>query len=141
ASHAGPAPTLNLALRQQAAPPRDARDGRAILETLDRIDTTPVALDPTALREREFLAGCDAVEAVCWLGARLAEALAHAHGTGVLHRDVKPANVLVNRYGRPLLADFNVAAATRGDEEALLGGTLAYMAPEHLAAFTSHLHR
>jgi len=64
-------------------------------------------------RDREFLADCDLVEAACWIGARLAEALAHAHGQGVLHRDVKPANILLNRYGRPFLADFNIAFAGR----------------------------
>lgn len=119
----------------------ERRDGRAILDILDAEDTGPVALDPTGLREREFLAGCDAIEAACWVGARLAEALAHAHGLGVLHRDVKPANVLVNRYGRPLLADFNVAFTTRDDNMELLGGTLAYMAPEHLEAFAADVPR
>jgi hypothetical protein len=118
---------------------RDRREwsGRAILEAIDAVSTDTVALDPAALRDREFLAECDFVEAVCWLGTRLAEALAHAHSLGVLHRDVKPANVLLNRYGRPLLADFNIAfAAGPGGEKTPLGGTLAYMAPEHLEAFT-----
>ncbi len=115
------------------------RDGRAILEVLDSMETGPVALDLAGLREREFLAGCDGVEAACWLGARLAEALAHAHGLAVLHCDIKPANVLLNRYGRPFLADFNVSADTCGEggEQAPLGGTLAYMSPEHLEAFAS----
>ena len=74
------------------------------------------ALDLAALRDRELLAELDFIEAGCWMGARLAEALAHAHRLGVLHRDVKPANILVNRYGRPLLVDFNVASTTAGDE-------------------------
>ena len=104
---------------------------------LDEVDTGPVPLDPAALRERKFLAGCDYVQAVCWLGARLAEALAHAHDNGILHRDVKPANVLLNRFGRPFLADFNLSFAGRseGADETPFGGTLAYMAPEHLEAF------
>src|SRR5438105_2308679 len=100
-------------------------DGRAILEAIDACSTEPATFDPAALRDREFLAGCGFVEAVCWVGARLAEALAHAHRQGVLHRDVKPANILVNRYGRPLLADFNVASAPRAGGEDALGGTLA----------------
>jgi serine/threonine protein kinase len=108
-------------------------NGQLILDILDAANSDTVPLDPAALREREFLACCPFDEAVGWLGARLAEALAHAHALGVLHRDVKPANVLLNRYGRPMLADFNVAFVAGGP--AALGGTLTYMAPEHLDAF------
>lgn len=112
--------------------------GQVILEAVDRLSTQPAALDPAALRDRETLENCDFVEAVCWLGVRLAEALAHAHSQGVLHRDIKPANILVNRYGRPLLADFNLAfdpQHLRGSAPEVFGGTLAYMSPEHLDAF------
>jgi len=132
-----PGTTLEHVIEGLAERSPRRRSGRAVLEILDAVDTGPAPFDPAALREREFLAGCDYVEAVCWLGARLAEALAHAHGLGVLHRDIKPANVLLNRYGRPFLADFNVAfAASRDGETAdTFGGTLAYMAPEHLDAF------
>src|SRR5207302_2986567 len=89
-----------------------------------------------ALRDREMLAQCDFIEAVCWLGSRLAEALAHAHSRGVLHRDIKPANILLNHYGRPMLSDFNLAhCERRGLEAEHFGGTLQYMSPEHLTAF------
>jgi hypothetical protein len=88
------------------------------------------------LRDRELLAAADFFEAVCWIGARLAEAIDYAHSQGTLHRDIKPGNILVNPYGRPLLADFNLAHPTRRIAEAdSYGGTLAYMAPEHLDAF------
>jgi tetratricopeptide (TPR) repeat protein len=67
--------------------------------------------------------------------ARLAEGLAHAHERGILHRDVKPSNVLIAADGQPLLLDFNLSQDQAADPaEAVLGGTVAYMAPEHLRA-------
>src|SRR5262249_14981826 len=78
------------------------------------------------------------VEAVLWLGSRLADGLAHAPERGILHRDLKPANVLLTDEGQPMLLDFNLAEDTklRGSvTAAMLGGTLPYMSPEQLAAF------
>ena len=76
------------------------------------------------------------------MGARLAEALEHAHDRGILHRDIKPSNVLIMSDGMPMLLDFNLAReSVVGEEtgaeasgEATLGGTVDYMAPEHLEA-------
>jgi serine/threonine protein kinase len=45
----------------------------------------------------------------CDLGVKIADALADAHALGVLHRDVKPANLLMSRFGEPQLADFGLA--------------------------------
>jgi serine/threonine protein kinase len=111
--------------------------GRAIVDALDAMTSEAVAFDPAAMRDRSRLEQDDFLQAVCWMGARLAEALAYAHNRGVLHCDIKPANVLVTRYGRPMLADFNVAATIGpdADPKARLGGTFSYMAPEHLEAF------
>ena len=76
------------------------------------------------------------VEAVLWIGARLADGLAHAHERGILHRDLKPANVLLGDDGQPMLLDLNLAQDMRsGSPQALVGGTLAYMSPEQLRAF------
>lgn len=68
------------------------------------------------------------------LALRLAEALAYAHAQGVAHRDVKPANVLLDGAGEPHLADFGLAhlrdASVRMTRAGAVMGTLAYMAPE-----------
>lgn len=82
-------------------------------------------------------------EIVCRWGAKLADALAFAHRRGVLHCDVKPANILLDSAGRPKLVDFNVAHRTEGVDEGI-GGTIPYMSPEQLAAYAerdSHLRR
>ena len=49
------------------------------------------------------------------VGVRIADALAAVHRFGVLHRDVKPANILIDRYGNPGLAGFGLASVA-GDE-------------------------
>ena len=67
---------------------------------------------------------------------QLAEGLAHAHARGIVHSDLKPANVLLADDGTPLLMDFNLAgdSAASDYETLVVGGTLAYMSPEHLQA-------
>ncbi len=72
------------------------------------------------------------VELVLRLIARLADGLAHAHETGILHLDIKPANVLLADDGQPLLLDFNLAFDVRAGDRERAGGTLPYMAPEQL---------
>lgn len=64
-----------------------------------------------------------------WLVELLA-ALGHAHAHGVLHRDVKPSNVLIDARGRAKLCDFGLASALEPDEASQQGGTPRYMAPE-----------
>jgi serine/threonine protein kinase len=111
--------------------------GRCLLEALDATRRGDPGFDPAALRDREALGRDTFAQAVCRLGGRLAEALAFAHARGVLHCDIKPGNILLTPYGRPMLADFNVAfdrARVAPDAAAHYGGTLAYMAPEYRAA-------
>ncbi len=84
------------------------------------------------------LEGLSYVNAIVWIGARLADGLGHAHERGILHRDLKPANILLGDDGQPMLLDFNLSEDTKlrsRSPAAFIGGTLPYMAPEHLAAF------
>ena len=114
--------------------------------TLPQEDASTAGTDGAApARERppspriDQLRGLGYVDAVLWIGGRLAEALAHAHDRGILHRDLKPANVLFADDGEPMLLDFNLAADRKllghSSADFLVGGTSppVYMAPEHLA--------
>jgi serine/threonine protein kinase len=130
-----PGATLERVLQRLAGRPFRERGGPALLEAASGA-TPPNGAGP--------LADCDAVEAVCWVGARLAEALAWAHGEGVCHRDVKPGNIFLTERGRPRLLDFNVASDAGLAEKGMgagLGGTLPYMAPEHLDALAESAPR
>jgi serine/threonine-protein kinase len=64
------------------------------------------------------------------LTGQLAEGLAAVHACGLLHRDLKPDNVLVDDDGRPRLVDFGLAAPVASADLARISGTLPYMAPE-----------
>ncbi|MBI1914625.1 MAG: serine/threonine protein kinase [Planctomycetes bacterium] len=71
--------------------------------------------------------------AVARLGAQAAEALEHAHECGVIHRDVKPGNLLVDAHGHLWVTDFGLAqfqADTKLTQTGDLLGTLRYMSPE-----------
>lgn len=75
------------------------------------------------------------------------DAVTHAHSRGVLHRDLKPGNILISAEGRPKIIDFGIAQqldhdtifTTAHDEQGALIGTVQYMAPEQFHGDGSHL--
>jgi serine/threonine protein kinase len=72
----------------------------------------------------------------CRIAAKIAAGLAHAHQRGIIHRDLKPANKLLADNGDPMIVDFNLSddVVVGGRLSLMVGGTLPYMAPEHLEA-------
>lgn len=77
-------------------------------------------------------------DAVVWLAVQMASGLAHAHAQGIVHLDLKPANVLLTSAGRPMLLDFHPAESDQGLPA---GGTLPYMAPEQIEAFSGRARK
>jgi eukaryotic-like serine/threonine-protein kinase len=70
------------------------------------------------------------------IGLQMAEALAHAHLLGVLHRDVKPSNIIIDTEGRAWLSDFGLATSESTEPLTQTGdivGTLRYIAPERFS--------
>ncbi|MCB9680895.1 MAG: protein kinase [Alphaproteobacteria bacterium] len=89
-------------------------DGQTLTELMDRCRRLPS-------------------EVACTIGIALAEALAYAHQQGVLHRDLKPDNVMLRRDGRVKLMDFGIARFLDESQVTLTGalvGSPAFMSPE-----------
>ncbi len=115
--------------------------GQKVLTLIDfvaRADAPP--LDPSRIEEKLRFARLDAKGIVAKIASELCRALAFAHTRGILHLDIKPANILIDHTGRALLADFGISLELTGgvrhvDASMPMGGTFGYMAPEHRDAF------
>ena len=106
---------------------------------------TYIAMELVEGQTLSALIGSDelAPETAIRYGVQIADALSHAHERGVVHRDLKCANVIITPDGRPKVLDFGLARRGAGDQgsgagdetltqEGAVAGTLAYMAPEVL---------
>jgi serine/threonine protein kinase len=77
------------------------------------------------------------LDVLAQVAAKIARALHYAHSRNIVHRDVKPSNIMIDEFGEPLLTDFGVAALIDWPSCTLSGaltGTPLYMSPEQARA-------
>jgi serine/threonine protein kinase/Flp pilus assembly protein TadD len=129
-------------LRAQSAAAESAQRGTGSPSKPATLNTTTLALPTTAPPETPPVAGLSTINAtrspesyraVARIVLQAAEALEHAHREGIVHRDVKPANLLVDVEGTLWVTDFGLARLQNDTGLTLSGdvlGTLRYMSPE-----------
>jgi eukaryotic-like serine/threonine-protein kinase len=127
--------TLADCIKHARSEERERWSGQLILDSIDRrlLDASQTVPEQSTVRLQ--ITGMEWAEVVAWFGIQLAEGLDYANSKGVLHRDVKPANILLSAEAIPKLADFNVSCSGlsgRAGAAAYFGGSLAYMSPEQL---------
>jgi predicted Ser/Thr protein kinase len=99
-------------------------------------------IDGETLSSRLMRAKPDLATLITWV-RQIADALAYAHGEGIVHRDIKPDNILLNARDQPQILDFGLAKRTNEDSvqttEGSLLGTPAYMSPEQARGEIDHI--
>ena len=114
-------------------------DGWSLAELigeLRRAEPTEPATLPNQTRLPVGSSRWDHNRTVAWYGVQAAEALQHAHEVGIIHRDVKPSNLMVDARGHLWITDFGLAHLPQDDPSLTrsgdLVGTLRYMSPEQV---------
>jgi serine/threonine protein kinase len=117
--------------------PPEQRTGQHIVAALEKAQLKIAESIPAHQPQRQHLARLSYEEAICWIGECLASALHYAHERGLVHLDLKPANVLLTTDGLPMLLDFHLArepVIPGGPRPLGMGGTPIFMSPEQKAA-------
>jgi eukaryotic-like serine/threonine-protein kinase len=130
--HLGGANLAQILESLSETPPAE-RTGRDVLQALDRHRIRATNRTPMDGPFRSHIEQASYVSVVCGIATCLADALQYAHDRGIVHMDVKPANVLLAGDGQPMLLDFHLACepVTAGRPTPdRLGGTTGWMSPE-----------
>ncbi len=103
-------------------------DGRAYIV----MEYCPGSMSPRYRSERV------PVDEALAVGVKMAGALETAHRTGLVHRDIKPGNILVTSFGAPVLADFGISSSlARATPDGIMAMSVPWTAPEVIAEHTS----
>jgi serine/threonine protein kinase/tetratricopeptide (TPR) repeat protein len=132
--------TLSRILDEVSQRTNEPKSGGRIVAALDAESKSRPGASFGRRPARTLLESLSYVQAVCWIGACLADGLEYAHERGLVHLDVKPSNVLIADDGQPMLLDFHLAHAPLSPNQPApewLGGTSAYMSPEQREVMTA----